>query len=165
MLELLWMMPPPAPKRGPRIGTLVVVSRLIKVPTEDIDAALRAHGTAPIDLDGAGSLVLTAPLTWSERTRSWGGRGRLQGRGLRLPTSFTRVEIEVSAWSDRASELSLRPVARSPHRWGLRRLRRYLDLAHRAADALDGALRHPIAVPVVPVPCAPDQPCAEPQAA
>ena len=168
MLELLSTMPPPAPRRGPQLSTLVVVSRLIKVPIDDIGPALGGdgavgRGTAPIALDGAGSLVLTTPFTWAERTRTWRGQGRLYGRGLRL-TRFTRVEIEVTAWSRQASDVSLRPVARSPHTWGLRRLRRYLDLAHRAAEVLDRALARPAGVPAEPVPCAP-VPCLEPQAA
>jgi hypothetical protein len=169
MLEVLSTMPPPAPRRGPQIDTLVVVSRLIKVPIDEISPALggdrtTGRATAPIALDGAGSLALMTPFTWAERTRTWRGRGRLYGRGLRL-ARFTRVEIEVSAWSNEASHVALRPLARSPHTWGLRRLRRYLDLAHRAVDELERTLRRPIAVPLQPVPCAPDEPCAEPQAA
>jgi len=146
-----------------------VVSRLIKVPIDEIGPALGgdgtgARGTAPIALDGAGSLMLTTPFTWADRTRTWRGHGRLYGRGLRL-TRFTRVEIEVSAWSNEASDVSLRPLARSPHTWGLRRLHRYLDLAHRAVDELGRALCHPIAGSVEPVPCAPSTPCFEPRAA
>ena len=53
-------------------------------------------------------------------------------RGQRV----ARVEVEVGAWSDDATVLTLRPVARNPQRWSGRRATRYFELAHEGADAL-----------------------------
>lgn len=47
-----------------------------------------------------------------------------------------RVEVEVGAWSNDATVLVLRPLARHPERWGGRRANRYFALAHESADAL-----------------------------
>ena len=51
-----------------------------------------------------------------------------------------RVEIELNVWDDEATELLVRPQARSPYRWRARHLRRYFRLAHRAADELTSVL-------------------------
>jgi hypothetical protein len=68
----------------------------------------------------------------------------LYGTGRRL-ANYTRVEIEVSAWSSGASELRLRPVTCRAPSWGKRRQRRYFRIAHRSADEmvrwLDAAVR------------------------
>jgi hypothetical protein len=53
-----------------------------------------------------------------------------QGRRLE------HIEIELNAWDDQATELVVRPLARSPYNWHARHLRRYFRLAHEAADAL-----------------------------
>jgi len=51
-----------------------------------------------------------------------------------------RIELELNIWDEHATELLVRPCARSPHRWRARRLRRYFRLAHLAADALTAVL-------------------------
>jgi hypothetical protein len=66
---------------------------------------------------------------------SWHATGRLYGSGLRL-ARYTRVNIELTAWSDHATELRVRPVTRRLPTWGKRRQRRYFQLAHRTADDL-----------------------------
>ena len=53
-------------------------------------------------------------------------------RGQRV----ARVEVEVGAWSNDATVLTLRPVARNPQRWSGRRATRYFELAHEGADAI-----------------------------
>lgn len=53
-------------------------------------------------------------------------------RGRRLE----RVDIELHAWDEQATELVVRPRARSPHNWPARHMRRYFRLAHESADAL-----------------------------
>lgn len=167
LLEL-WVAPPD-PTRRATIGDLVVVTRLITVDMDRLGFAL-AGATAPpmppaIPLGDAGALVVTEPFRRVDGTRAaWRASGRLYGRGPRL-ARYTRVELEVSAWSDKASELVLRPVNRSPHHWGLRGLRRYTALAHLAADELERRLRHPLRARVEPLPCAPGDPCNEPLAA
>jgi hypothetical protein len=57
-------------------------------------------------------------------------------RGRRLEA----VEIELNAWDEHASELLVRPRARSPYNWRARHVRRYFRLAHEAADALTRVL-------------------------
>ena len=47
-----------------------------------------------------------------------------------------RIELELNIWDEHATELLLRPCARSPHHWRAHRLRRYFRLRFRAADAL-----------------------------
>ena len=53
-------------------------------------------------------------------------------RGQRV----ARVEVEVGPWSNDATVLTLRPIARNPQRWSGRRALRYFELAHEGADAI-----------------------------
>jgi hypothetical protein len=89
------------------------------------------------------------------RFGTWRGHGRLYGHGLRL-AQYSRIEIEVAAWSNTACELILRPRCRHVRRWGERRWSRYFGLAVAAADALAGAIAVPavveLAAPATPVP-------------
>jgi hypothetical protein len=93
-----------------------------------------------------GQLHLDGPLvsTGDRALPSWEAAGRLYGVRSYLRKS-TRVEIELSAWSPRSSELRLRPVTRRVASWGRRRQRRYFRFAHRSADEvarwLDAAVR------------------------
>ena len=84
-----------------------------------------------------GSLSIDEPFAMSGDIAkpSWHARGRLYGRGLRI-ARYTRVEIEVHAWSQFASELRLRPVTRRVVNWGKHRQRRYFRTAHYVADDL-----------------------------
>jgi hypothetical protein len=63
--------------------------------------------------------------------------GRLRSRKNRI---VCPVEIELAAWSRDVTELSLRPAIRSPHTWGARKLGRWFQHAHAAADTLRGEL-------------------------
>ena len=78
-----------------------------------------------------GSLYIDEPFAMSGDLAkpSWHARGRLYGRGLRI-VRYTRVEIEVHAWSQYATELRLRPVTRRVVNWGKRR--QCLVFPHRA---------------------------------
>ena len=80
-----------------------------------------------------GSLYIDEPFAMSGDLAkpSWHARGRLYGRGLRI-VRYTRVEIEVHAWSQYATELRLRPVSRRAVNWGKRR--QCLDF--RTADSV-----------------------------
>jgi len=44
------------------------------------------------------------------------------------------VELELGPWSVDDTELLIRPRARNPQRWSVRRMRRYFHHAHRRAD-------------------------------
>ena len=84
-----------------------------------------------------GSLYIDEPFAMSGDLAkpSWHARGRLYGRGLRI-VRYTRVEIEVHAWSQYATELRLRPVSRRAVNWGKRRQCLYFRTAHSVADDL-----------------------------
>jgi hypothetical protein len=131
---------------------VAVVSRRIGVPVallevlfDDPDLHDRL---ATVDLAGRGLLTVDQPIA---PTRSliptWGGAGRLHGR--RRIRSIP-VTIEVSAWSAGVSELRVSPAAVRPHRWPNRRLRRYFELAHAAADELVRRLSRPAATEPTP---------------
>jgi hypothetical protein len=63
--------------------------------------------------------------------------GRLRERDGRR---IAHVELEFGPWSDDATELLLRPASRRPQRWSGRQQRRYLGVAHAAADDLAAQL-------------------------
>jgi hypothetical protein len=71
----------------------------------------------PFGVDGAS---WTAPA--SVRT----GRGHL----------IVRIELEINEWDANSAELVLRPCAPRPYRWSGRRIRRYFQFGHAAADTL-----------------------------
>ena len=114
-----------------------VVSRRINRPLPAVQSVLfdpasfRPGDTYGVGTDGA--LAIDAPfrLITSVPAPTWRANGRLFARG---PRPVARIELEVSAWSTDASELTIRPVARHPERWRRRRLRRYFALAHQGAD-------------------------------
>ena len=58
--------------------------------------------------------------------------GLTSGHGRRVAL----VLIEVTAWSDDATALALRPLSTRPDRWGAHRMRQYFELGHLAADAI-----------------------------
>jgi hypothetical protein len=119
-----------------------VVQRRINHPLTDVQRGLADRAAlAPnrlVDLDTEGFLYLAEPLRpispYNSRQPlpTWCARARLLTSNRRV---VAPVELEVSMWSHEATSLSLRPVARHPVRWSARRLRRYFNLAHPAADA------------------------------
>jgi hypothetical protein len=86
---------------------------------------------------------LFAPLT-DDVEPGWHVTGRMYGHGFRL-ARYTAVDIELRAWSPRATELRIRPVSRRLPMWTKRRQRRYFEDAHHSADQLvrwlDAAVR------------------------
>jgi hypothetical protein len=62
-------------------------------------------------------------------------RGRLVGRGPRI-CRYARIEVELTPWSVRTTEVRISPRSRFVHLWGVRRSRRYWLLAHGAANVL-----------------------------
>ncbi len=71
--------------------------------------------------------------------------GYLNRADLATVRTTTRIEnfeaeIELTPWTETATELVLRPVARAPHRWNGRRRRRWYACAHASADAFRDSL-------------------------
>ncbi len=110
-------------------GTLVL-SRRIARPPAPVVAALPVLTDATVgDLRDVGPFERRAwPATRpAERTAT----ARLSvGRTIEV------VELEIGPWSSTATELRLRPAARHPERWSGRRVRRWFEHAHAAADAV-----------------------------
>jgi len=119
----------------------VVVARRIDRASTSLPQLLsdptRFAVSTPLPLGADGVLRIDTPFsaTGSRSAPRWTTTGRLYGRGPRLAL-FSRVEVEVSAWSDRTGELRLRPVGQHLGLWGGRRQRRYFVLAHRSADRI-----------------------------
>ena len=116
-----------------------VLQRRINTPLSDVQRTLfepESVGTGgELELGSRGRLIVDkrfsrAPFPSEE---SFVAQGTLQtSRGQRV----ARVEVEVGAWSNDATVLTLRPVARNPQRWSGRRATRYFELAHEGADAI-----------------------------
>jgi hypothetical protein len=51
------------------------------------------------------------------------------------------VRLEVCAWSNDATALSLRPLAGRPDHWSARHIEHYFTLAHATADTVSGIIR------------------------
>jgi len=114
-----------------------VLQRRINQPLADVQRTLcDPDGVGPeLDLGSHGSLIVDQRFSRAPfpATKSFLAQGTLQtNRGQRV----ARVEVEVGAWSDDATVLMLRPVARNPQRWSGRRATRYFELAHEGADAI-----------------------------
>ncbi|MDP2290978.1 MAG: hypothetical protein Q8M22_07290 [Actinomycetota bacterium] len=139
------------------------VSRRFDLTAEEVAVALGAamslESGFTVDFGRDGWLQVDGPferLPFAHPT--WRAHGRLGRNGV-LPARSTRVEIEITSWSDRVSELSLRPVKARPLQWGKRRLDRYCRSAHRAADHLWTLVRsRPVALDVA---ASPDQASCE----
>jgi hypothetical protein len=114
-----------------------VVSRRVNRPLPAVQSVLfdpssfRPGDTYGVGTEGALTIDTPFRLIVAYPSPSWRATARLFARGSR---AVARVELEVSAWSADASELTVRPVARHPERWSRRRLRRYFALAHDGAD-------------------------------
>ncbi len=116
-----------------------VLQRRINQPLADVQRTLcdpASVGTGgELELGSHGRLIVDqrfsrAPFPAQE---SFVAQGTLHtSRGQRV----ARVEVEVGAWSNDATVLMLRPVARNPQRWSGRRATRYFELAHEGADAI-----------------------------
>lgn len=129
------------PKTGIPTATLEVVTRRINQPSTRVaqvllDSTVFGAGDV-VQLGPSGVLRIDKPFSVmpSGPTRAWHTTGRLYGRGPRI-VRYARVELEIAAWSDGASELRLIPIARHLTQWGTRRQRRYFRLAHAGADVV-----------------------------
>ena len=116
-----------------------VLQRRINQPISDVHRALcdpTSVGTgAELELGSHGRLIVDRRFSRAPfpSEQSFVAEGSLHSsRGQRI----ARVEVEVGAWSNDATVLMLRPVARNPQRWSGRRATRYFELAHEGADAI-----------------------------
>ena len=80
-------------------------------------------------------LRVDAPFTAVGALRAWHTTGRLYAPGIRI-ARYTRVNLEITAWSAHTTEVRLRPATRRVFNWGKQRQRRYFALAHRTVDEL-----------------------------
>jgi hypothetical protein len=101
------------------------------------DPWLLREGTR-LNLDDDTVLHLDEPFGVTFPAFGWEGASWFASASIctRRGRRLERVEIELNAWDDHATELVVRPRARSPYNWHARHLRRYFRLAHEAADAL-----------------------------
>jgi hypothetical protein len=126
----------PMPRSDRRIVELVGVSRVLAVADDRLAATLATIDPGlPHQVGDAGRMTFLTPFEPGSSPGHWRARARLHGRGPRL-VPYATVELDVWPWSRDASEVHVRPVARAPHAWGVRRLRRYLTLAPLATEAL-----------------------------
>jgi hypothetical protein len=116
-----------------------VLQRRINQPLSEVKRVLcnpaGVEAGAELSLGSQGRLVVDQRFSRAPfpSESSLVAQGTLHtNRGQRV----ARVEIEVGAWSNDATVLFLRPVARHPERWGGRRANRYFELAHEGADAV-----------------------------
>jgi hypothetical protein len=116
-----------------------VLQRRINQPLSDVTRTLsepESVGTGgELELGTHGRLIVDKRFSRAPfpSEASFVAQGALHtSRGQRI----ARVEVEVGAWSNDATVLTLRPVARNPQRWSGRRATRYFELAHEGADAL-----------------------------
>jgi hypothetical protein len=116
-----------------------VLQRRINQPLSEVQRVLcdpaSVETGAELELGSQGKLIVDQRFARAPfpADSSFVALGTLQTpRGQRI----ARVEVEVGAWSQDASVLLLRPMARHPERWGGRRANRYFALAHESADAV-----------------------------
>ena len=125
-------------------ATFVLQRRIVR-PFEQSQRTIAnpaVFGPGSVLCDGpSGILVLDGPFRrlLVDPRATW-----IADASLATPTGrrIAAVQVEIGPWSATDTELLLRPVARAPHLWSRRRLRRYFGAAHGAADALTVLLLH-----------------------
>ncbi len=123
-----------------------VLERRVNRPTRAIARRLRDQSTiapaAGFALGGEGTLFVDGTPRPSSNPiihghESWRTTARLlTARGRHV----AHLDIEISTWTAGSVLLQLRPVDHNARRWGARRMRRYFELAHAAADRLEQIL-------------------------
>jgi hypothetical protein len=96
-------------------------------------AALDAGVT--LDLDEHGLLVLEEPF----RPAAFPYEHALHGQAVLTTKRGRRVaplRLELTAWSEDATALALRPLSARPDRWSPHRMQQYFQLGHLAADGV-----------------------------
>jgi hypothetical protein len=122
----------------PVAGDADAATRRLHVNLESLAHVLDVFGqtTEQLHLDEPFTQLCGTPAQWR-------ASGRLYGRRTRFARG-TRVEIELSAWSRRATELRVRPASRRAQNWGAARQRRYFDLAYDVVDRLVPAVERAV---------------------
>jgi hypothetical protein len=114
-----------------------VMERRINQPLPIVNLAVSTGGPftrAAVDLLASnGRMCVDGPLrrTLGSYDLAWRCDACLRTRRGRL---VAQVAVTVDGWSNDATRLRLRPVARHPERWSRWRLHQYFLLAHLAAD-------------------------------
>lgn len=131
-----WAIAPVLPHRY-SLHDVVCVTRRVDAPIDHVARRLAdLSGPDPtVAVGERAALQLPARPERAHRGLVWRAPARLHTGGLHL-LPYVRVQIEVSAWSDGVSELFVRPTSHHAVHWGRRHLRRYVELAPLAADAL-----------------------------
>ena len=131
-----WAMAPVLPQRY-SLHDVMCVTRRVDAPIDHVARRLaELSGPDPTGAVGdRAALQLPEPPVSAHRGLVWRVPARLHSRGSHL-VPYVRAQIEISAWSDDVSELFLRPTSRHAVHWGRRHLRRYMELAPVAAEAL-----------------------------
>src|SRR5262249_3619887 len=114
------------------------VTRRLHVNLESLSHVLDTFG------ETTERLRIDTPFTRMRGTPAlWRANGRLFDRTSRFARG-TSVELELSAWSTRVTELRIRPVSRRVPNWGPSRCGRYFDLAHDIVDRLVPSLERAV---------------------
>jgi hypothetical protein len=119
-----------------------VVAQWVRVPRAEVEHAVHATpGDDRIPLSGTEELRLDTPFerTADRALPTWRAQGRLLWHGP-MRVRLARIEVDVTAWTDDAAEVSVRPAGRRLLTWGPRRERRYFHSAHRAANVIADAV-------------------------
>jgi len=131
-----WAMAPVLSHRY-SLHDVVCVTRRVDAPIDHVVRRLaELSWTDPtVAVGDRAALQLPEPPVSAHHGLVWRVPARLHSRGAHL-VPYVRAQIEFSAWSDGISELFLRPASHHAVHWGRRHLRRYMELAPIAADAL-----------------------------
>lgn len=129
---------------GQPLHDLVLVTRRVDAPFDEaarrLDTLCRQQRST-IALDRDWRLDVSDYSTPSRGQRRL--RGDVRPNGARLARAID-IEVEVSAWSTRSSELFVRPSSRHAMLWSGRRLQRYLVVAQASAAQLAAELARPV---------------------
>ena len=115
------------------------LQRRVNHPFDNVRRALKNPQTLEagmtIGMESAGLFTLPAPF----REASYPYDNALHAPGVLTSNHGHRIaliRLEISAWSDNATALALRPLSTRPHHWHPRRMQHYFALGHLAADAV-----------------------------
>ena len=115
------------------------LQRRVNQPFDSVCRAMKNPQTLDqgmtLGLESEGLFTLQAPF----REGSFPYENALLAPGVLTSSHGHRIaliRLEITAWSDEATALALRPLSTRPDHWHPRRMRHYFALAHLAADAV-----------------------------
>ena len=127
-------------------GSNFVLERRVNRPARSVTRMLRdssvVASSAGFAIGGDGTLLVEAAPRVSAHPilpghQSWQTTAQLLSGRERV---VAHLDIEISTWTPNSMLIQMRPLDRSPQRWGARRTRRYFELAHAGADRLEQLL-------------------------